>query len=416
MLDPLTALGLAGNIVQFVDFGAKLFSSGVEIYQSVDGALPRNAQLTTIVKDLSSLSEGLGGTGKKATAYKLSKDEIALEDLADQCKILADSLLETLQDLTVKHGPHKKWNSFRQALKNAWDEKDIHYAQQRLERFRSQLVVRLVAILKYVAFRKEFLFPCRLNVTTLNHIHSDKQSSVLATMNELSYSHHRMEIQSTNSLAELKDEVLKASTLAKTSREEFRDLSAKISNLVDEASKLATEKDILDSLRFKTMRFRQSKIVDAHAKTFDWMLEKKSSKATTRVKFLEWLQSEGGLYWIAGKAGSGKSTLMKHLTNHQTVREALEEWAGSKSLFTGSYFFWSAGNEMMKSQQGLLQSLLYDILRQCPAMIPVVTPSRWLGSPIFGGDFHEAWTRVELFRAFEELANQGTPKEIDYFA
>jgi hypothetical protein len=146
MLDPLTALGLAGNIVQFVDFSSKLISEGIELYNSMDGALTRNVELNSIVEDLSLVAADLGSDG--TSSYRYSKDERALAMLADQCKILADNLLEVLQDLTVR-SPHKKWKSVRQALRTVWKDKEIQDIQNRLQGFRNQLTLRLVALLKY---------------------------------------------------------------------------------------------------------------------------------------------------------------------------------------------------------------------------------------------------------------------------
>lgn len=51
-MDPLTALGLASNIVQFVDFASKLISQSHEIYQSADGALEDNVALEHVAKNL----------------------------------------------------------------------------------------------------------------------------------------------------------------------------------------------------------------------------------------------------------------------------------------------------------------------------------------------------------------------------
>lgn len=59
---------------------------------------------------------------------------------------------------------------------------------------------------------------------------------------------------------------------------------------------------------------------------------------------------------------------MKYLHRHENTLAALRTWAGGKQLVTASYFFWYAGADMQKSQQGLLQTLLYDILRQFPAL------------------------------------------------
>lgn len=37
-MDPLTAIGLASNILSFIDFGVKLTAAAYEVYGSADGA------------------------------------------------------------------------------------------------------------------------------------------------------------------------------------------------------------------------------------------------------------------------------------------------------------------------------------------------------------------------------------------
>jgi hypothetical protein len=59
MLDPLTALGVASHIVQFVDFTVKLISKSHEIYNSTDGALIANKDLEAIAAHLNRLTERL---------------------------------------------------------------------------------------------------------------------------------------------------------------------------------------------------------------------------------------------------------------------------------------------------------------------------------------------------------------------
>jgi len=49
-MDPLTALGLAANIIQFVDFASKLLSTGQELYQS--GASAPNLELSLVADDV----------------------------------------------------------------------------------------------------------------------------------------------------------------------------------------------------------------------------------------------------------------------------------------------------------------------------------------------------------------------------
>lgn len=77
-----------------------------------------------------------------------------------------------------------------------------------------------------------------------------------------------------------------------------------------------------------------------------------------------------------GKAGSGKSTIMKFLLDHTKTAEALEAWAGTKELVIASFFFWNAGPSVQKSQEGLFRSLLYEILSQCPDLTRTVCSSK----------------------------------------
>jgi hypothetical protein len=58
-MDPLTALGLASNIVQLISFSSDLVAKGREIYQSTDGTLVENLELETITKSLRELSDGV---------------------------------------------------------------------------------------------------------------------------------------------------------------------------------------------------------------------------------------------------------------------------------------------------------------------------------------------------------------------
>lgn len=82
-----------------------------------------------------------------------------------------------------------------------------------------------------------------------------------------------------------------------------------------------------------------------------------------------WLKSGQGLYWINGKAGSGKSTLMSYICQHGRRLEYLRRWCPNRLLLTPSYFFWAAGSTQQKSIDGLLRSLIYQILTGCPELV-----------------------------------------------
>lgn len=65
-MDPLTALGLAASVVQFLDFSGKLVSGAFVLYKSVDGATSLNSCLEHIARDLSQLCNKMGA---EANAY-----------------------------------------------------------------------------------------------------------------------------------------------------------------------------------------------------------------------------------------------------------------------------------------------------------------------------------------------------------
>ena len=92
-----------------------------------------------------------------------------------------------------------------------------------------------------------------------------------------------------------------------------------------EAGVTDNDQDIMQSLRFVEMLDRHENISDAYSETFEMIY----GDISPWSNFREWLQSGSGCYWINGKAGSGKSTLMKFIFGHSKTREALEIWASS---------------------------------------------------------------------------------------
>src|SRR5690348_6917526 len=85
---------------------------------------------------------------------------------------------------------------------------------------------------------------------------------------------------------------------------------------------------ILDSLYFSEMDDRRNQIKQAHEKTFEWILRHHETEDPAWDDFVKWLESDGGhpIYWIRGKPGSGKSTLVRHLDRQLTKHTRFGEW------------------------------------------------------------------------------------------
>jgi hypothetical protein len=120
----------------------------------------------------------------------------------------------------------------------------------------------------------------------------------------------------------------------------------------------AQTKQLLDSLADKEMNARRNQIERSHSDTFSWVFDEEIQGPWD--SFTDWLGSNDSLYWICGKAGSGKSTLMKFLINDQRTIQHLNKWKPGCSIY--SHFIWNSGTRIQRSILGLLRSLLYQTL------------------------------------------------------
>jgi hypothetical protein len=140
VFDPVTAAGLAGNIVQFVQFASDIISKFREIYTSAAGATRETIDLKTLVENDIALCRQLRiSLRPREVLSALTKDEQQLEDVRVECIKIAMELLEALAQLEIKGAPGKR-KSFRKALKTVWDEKKLGVMGERLAAFNNMLV------------------------------------------------------------------------------------------------------------------------------------------------------------------------------------------------------------------------------------------------------------------------------------
>lgn len=78
--------------------------------------------------------------------------------------------------------------------------------------------------------------------------------------------------------------------------------------------------------------------------------------------FREWLQEGSGLFWIHGKPGSGKSTFMKLIFQHRQTWELLHNWQQNSLEIMAGFFFHYRGTAIQKSFEGVLRSLILQVL------------------------------------------------------
>jgi Cdc6-like AAA superfamily ATPase len=154
-----------------------------------------------------------------------------------------------------------------------------------------------------------------------------------------------------------------------------------------------TRQDLLRSLRADELRFRRDTIEESFAGTFDWVFD------TMETGFTEWLQNGSGIFWINGKPGSGKSTLMKFIVDDQRTQDYLVSWKSHYPYLVASFFFHHRGSPMQKSFEGLLRSILAQILSHSSGLWPMIL-SKFESELPLGATRQEArrWTLPRLQR------------------
>jgi len=138
--------------------------------------------------------------------------------------------------------------------------------------------------------------------------------------------------------------------------------------------------------------------------TYTWLFQE-------RVQFEKWLSGEiqCPLYWISGKPGSGKSTMMKLALKHPMTLHHLERYSTTQWA-TASFFFHDRGSGMQKSFEGLLRGVLYQILGQRTQFIRPLLEAE-SSSLVFtekeaGTSFSINWTPDMMEKALLWIARQ----------
>ena len=152
----------------------------------------------------------------------------------------------------------------------------------------------------------------------------------------------------------------------------------------------------MGSLLLESAEWREREVQSAYKTTFDWVFENPD------LAFSEWLRSGTGVYWISGKPGSGKSTLMKHICHSSQTGEILAQKMQARLQITAKFFFHDRGTRSQKSFEGLLHSVLHQILSQTPDMQELVLPVYRKRGPPPG----TVWPAEDLELAFTRVLQQ----------
>ncbi|KAF4466302.1 hypothetical protein FALBO_6836 [Fusarium albosuccineum] len=406
-MDPLSTLSIVAGVVQFLDFGSRVLSGANEAYSSSVGRTSRNAELSATVADFSTFSGELEAKSKLLTNVPAGSSQEIFVRLCHECKDISRQLEDAISkhQATGNHGFDRAVSSLVVVIEGIWSASKIERMKQRLGEIKEEINMALLIFIWDEASKKgdsvaEF---------------AQQQADMMQNLDRIDETTRNF----SQKLAEMLD------NKAYKSREKadyFVSVIWDSKSLTDptppDTSKIADQTQIqkinttiASSLLFDTIGARELAIPEAHIKTFKWIFSEPrigDDGQPLWSDFPRWLESESeDIYWITGKPGAGKSTLMKHVLGKTSLRFHLEKWTGNLPLILAGFYFWNAGINLQKTSEGLLRTLLYQILSAYPDLISQIHPRRWTLLQIFGSEVSlPRWTTAELINCFNALTSK----------
>lgn len=309
---------------------------------------PHGAQITE--KLANELRESFGGYGNAA---RRGIEEQFISKLGTECEIESRKLLAKLKDLHIDPdliGPKRFVHTTKRVVKSLHRREEIEQSRRQLHELNGQLATAILQSL--YAKQNAYAQPVLSLLEAIGLVDGDDMTKVA----EL----------------KIKQRQLRART----------DL-------------------IIQGLRYSELTYRWDAIDQAYPLTYQWAFQDES------LLLRPWIEKGSGIFWVTGKAGSGKSTLMKFICQHYETRRLLTSWGRHQETVLATFFFWYAGTDLQRSIPGLMRTILYQILLYDPDLAQIAFPHHFDGFD--GASSHNygpiEWKREELVKALSNLAS-----------
>jgi hypothetical protein len=142
----------------------------------------------------------------------------------------------------------------------------------------------------------------------------------------------------------------------------------------------AVVQGFFNSLDHEARNHRYDDIQEPYKSTFQWIYE------IPGKQFTEWLKGGRGLFWISGKAGCGKSTMMKFIYDDPRTLHIINSRGYNKDVAKAGFFFHDRGSTLDKSFTGLLRHLLTQVLKEFPGLAPVFYEAVRIRTKLLSGE------------------------------
>ncbi|KAI0896416.1 hypothetical protein F4806DRAFT_427188 [Annulohypoxylon nitens] len=397
-MDPISVLGVVSAVITFIEFSRTLLTGAKKLYKNPDGTVDTNTDLEG-AQDLHQISTRL------CTEFTGNNDaENQIRAVAKDCHEKSKILIDLLEKFKVPPNTNRLIYSLKTSWKMRNARSDVKEIKDRLREYQLRIMVHFMAMLqdessKITAHIKTIENTCNALTVELSRQFNTLHNDLIQTTKE----HIQSESNSTTKILGL-----------------IRDMQSK-------SDEIDAQIFILKTLKFSDIRLRYTQIYTASEDTCGWIFghdppSRTSGKLSSAVteesitrrfnleqgiseerrkstshEFVSWLQYGQNILHISGKAGSGKSTLMKFIASHPQTHKELQVWAGEKTLVTGDFYFWNPGTRLQMTLDGLYRSLLFAVLSRYPEMIKEVFSSEW--KRIHEGDLLNSRRRFERWQS-----------------
>ncbi|RYP07349.1 hypothetical protein DL764_002565 [Monosporascus ibericus] len=345
----LEALSLACNIMTVISFGRETVSICKAVYQ---GRSPDD-QLIDIATSLAATSDELQNENR-AMNPKPGHERL-LVDIASKCNVTARALDDEVKFLMVNYKKGSLKETLRVAVKANWRKSRLERLEKSLHDYQCAMETQLLASI-WKKWDATYASGYR-KMSDL--IKQEKSMTRDHTTKEVERAEASIRGHVTLQASEVKDLINKHITTEM--RNTASGIMESLRNATIQDHTANQQQRLLQSLKFPSMDERRNQVHDSYEGTFQWIFypdyrahdssndessddelsddeasDDEASDDESRDdgwsighdvswdSFVEWLKSDNDMYWISGKAGSGKSTLVRFIMCNPRTQNAFD--------------------------------------------------------------------------------------------
>ncbi|KAL9115090.1 MAG: hypothetical protein Q9227_000884 [Pyrenula ochraceoflavens] len=335
-----------------------------------------------------------------------TSDDRALVDIAKKCNIDARALEEEVNFLTAHQRKGTLTATLRTAIRTNWRKARLQRLERSLGSYRSTMETHLLTRVckRSDAIEAQQCEGFKQLSRNLQHFISRYASDTVKAHDLVRTEFLSTRVHTTQEIRQ-SESVVKSHVsreIEASTRSITQQLTISVAGIKQKSSPPVKDdqpEQVLTSLKFPAMNERFNHVTNSHTDTFNWVLksaddqdntsdqedssdqedfsdqedtgdQEDTSDKTSRFSrtdkpwdnFMDWLRSDSRIYWISGKIGSGKSTLVKFILSDTRTQAALRSWTPNYPAIVLSYFFWKPGAYLQNSIKGFLCCILHQAL------------------------------------------------------